>query len=105
MIGRASIGYPWVFNEIKHFMKTGKHLAPPTIKERIEVCKTHLLKSVEWKGERLGIVEMRRHYTNYFRGLPDFKEIRMVLVTSMNLQLLLETIDSIAVRYESSFAA
>ncbi len=101
MIGRASIGYPWVFNEIKHFLKTGEHLAAPTIKQRVEVCKTHLLKSVEWKGEKLGIVEMRRHYTNYFRGLPNFKEVRMVLVTSDSLSLLLETIDSIIVRYET----
>lgn len=100
MIGRASIGYPWIFNEIKHFLKTGEHLAPPTIRQRVEVCKTHLLKSVEWKGEKLGIVEMRRHYTNYFRGLNNFKDIRMVLVTSSDLNLLLETVDSVIARYE-----
>jgi tRNA-dihydrouridine synthase B len=99
MIGRASIGYPWIFNEIKHFLKTGEHLSTPTIAQRVEVCKTHLLKSVEWKGEKLGIVEMRRHYTNYFRGLPNFKDIRMILVTSDNLALLLETIDSVTERY------
>ncbi len=101
MIGRASIGYPWVFNEIKHFLKTGTHLPPPTIKQRVEVCKTHLIKSVEWKGEKLGILEMRRHYTNYFRGLPNFKDLRMILVTSENLSLLLETIDTVSSRYES----
>ena len=100
MIGRASIGYPWIFNEIKHFAKTGKYLAPPTIADRVEVCKTHLLKSVEWKGEKLGIVEMRRHYTNYFRGLDHFKETRMILVTSDSLPQLLETIGGIAPRYE-----
>jgi tRNA-dihydrouridine synthase B len=100
MIGRASIGYPWIFNEIKYFAKTGTHLAPPTIADRVEVCKTHLLKSVEWKGEKLGIVEMRRHYTNYFRGLDHFKETRMILVTSDNLPQLLETIAGIAPRYE-----
>jgi tRNA-dihydrouridine synthase B len=100
MIGRASIGYPWIFNEIKHFAKTGTHLAPPTILDRAEVCKTHLLKSVEWKGEKLGIVEMRRHYTNYFRGLDHFKETRMILVTSDSLSQLLETIAGIAPRYE-----
>ena len=100
MIGRASIGYPWIFNEIKHFAKTGTHLAPPTIADRVEVCKTHLLKSVEWKGEKLGIVEMRRHYTNYFRGLDHFKETRMILVTSDSLPQLLETIGGIAPRYE-----
>ncbi|HXD92695.1 MAG TPA: tRNA dihydrouridine synthase DusB [Bacteroidia bacterium] len=100
MIGRASIGYPWIFNEIKHFAKTGTHLAPPTIADRVEVCKTHLLKSVEWKGEKLGIVEMRRHYTNYFRGLDHFKETRMILVTSDSLPQLLETIAGVAPRYE-----
>ena len=99
MIGRASIGYPWIFNEIKHFAKTGTHLPPPTIADRVEVCKTHLIKSVEWKGEKLGIVEMRRHYTNYFRGLDHFKETRMVLVTSDSLPQLLETIAGIAPRY------
>ncbi len=103
MIGRASIGYPWIFNEMKHFFKTGTHLAPPTIIDRVEVCKTHLLKSVEWKGEKLGIVEMRRHYTNYFRGLDHFKETRMVLVTSDSLPQLLDTIAGIAPRYELAF--
>ena len=101
MIGRASIGYPWIFNEIKHFLKTGEHLPEPSIKQRVEVCKTHLLKSVEWKGEKLGIVEMRRHYTNYFRGLPNFKDLRMILVTSDSLPLLLDTIDSVVSRYEN----
>ncbi len=100
MIGRASIGYPWIFNEIKHFAKTGTHLAPPTIADRVKVCKTHLLKSVEWKGEKLGIVEMRRHYTNYFRGLDHFKETRMILVTSDSLPQLIDTIEGIAPRYE-----
>jgi nifR3 family TIM-barrel protein len=100
MIGRASIGYPWIFNEMKHFFKTGMHLAPPTIADRVGVCKTHLLKSVEWKGEKLGIVEMRRHYTNYFRGLDHFKETRMILVTSDSLPQLLDTIAGIAPRYE-----
>lgn len=99
MIGRASIGYPWIFNEIKHYLKTGTHLALPTIADRVEVCKTHLLKSIEWKGEKLGIVEMRRHYTNYFRGLDHFKETRMILVTSDSLPQLLETIISIALMY------
>jgi tRNA-dihydrouridine synthase B len=99
MIGRASIGYPWIFNEIKHFAKTGTHLAPPTIADRVNVCKTHLIKSVEWKGEKLGIVEMRRHYTNYFRGLDHFKDTRMILVTSDSLPQLLDTIEGIAPRY------
>jgi tRNA-dihydrouridine synthase B len=81
MIGRASIGYPWIFNEIKQFMKTGKHLHPPTIADRVKVCLTHLNASLEWKGPVLGIIEMRRHYTNYFKGIPHFKDYRMKLVT------------------------
>ena len=81
MVGRGAIGYPWIFNEIKHFLETGEHLPPPTIKERVEACKTHFTKSLEWKGERLGIVEMRRHYANYFKGIPHFKPTRMKLVT------------------------
>jgi tRNA-dihydrouridine synthase B len=81
MIGRASIGYPWIFNEIKHFMATGEHLAPPTIKDRITAARRHLEMSVKWKGETLGVVEMRRHYGNYFKGISHFKEHRMKLVT------------------------
>ncbi len=81
MIGRAAIGYPWIFNEIKHFMSTGGHLPKPTMANRVEVCKTHLQKSVEWKGEKLGILEMRNHYANYFKGVPNFKETRTRLVT------------------------
>jgi tRNA-dihydrouridine synthase B len=81
MIGRASIGYPWIFNEIKHFMRSGEHLMPPTIADRVQVCRTHLDASIEWKGPVLGIIEMRRHYTNYFKGIPHFKEYRMQLVT------------------------
>lgn len=104
MIGRASIGYPWVFNEIKHYLKTGQHLAKPTLAQRAEACRTHLIKSVEWKGEKLGILEMRRHYANYFRGLPDFKQTRTFLVTTDSLQQILETIDGIAGRYESVIA-
>jgi nifR3 family TIM-barrel protein len=81
MIGRAAIGYPWIFREIKHFFKTGEKLAGPTLEERIDVCRTHLQKSIEWKGEKTGIFEMRRHYANYFKGIPDFKEYRMRLVS------------------------
>lgn len=80
MIGRAAIGYPWIFREVKHFFETGEFLAGPTIEERIDVCRTHLLKSIEWKGPKTGIFEMRRHYANYFKGIPDFKEYRMKLV-------------------------
>lgn len=80
MIGRGSIGYPWIFREIRHFFETGERLKGPTIQERVDVCKVHLQKSVEWKGERTGIFEMRRHYSNYFKGIPHFKEYRMKLV-------------------------
>ncbi|GAB4376695.1 MAG: tRNA dihydrouridine synthase DusB [Salibacteraceae bacterium] len=100
MIGRASIGNPWIFNQIKHFMRTGSHLDPPSLKERAEAAKEHLTRSVAWKGERLGIVEMRRHYTNYFRGIPHFKETRLKLVTTDSLAELIDTIDSIPEKYE-----
>lgn len=81
MIGRAAIGYPWIFNEIKHFVKTGEHLSPPSIEQRVQVIRKHLYKSVEWKGLVSGINEMRRHYTNYLKGLPNIKEFRLQLVT------------------------
>jgi len=81
MIGRASIGHPWIFEEIKHFRKTGKMLPPPTIEQRVEAAADHLRMSVQWKGEKLGIVEMRRHYSNYFKGIPNFKQQRTSLVT------------------------
>lgn len=82
MIGRASIGNPWFFNQVKHFMKTGTHLAPPTILERVEAARRHLEMSIAWKGEVLGVLETRRHYTNYFKGIPHFKEYRTRMVTS-----------------------
>ncbi len=96
MIGRASIGYPWIFNEIKHFMATGEHLAPPTIEQRINVAKRHLEMSIKWKGEKLGVVEMRRHYANYFKGIPHLKEFRIKLVTENNPEILFHTLDEIA---------
>jgi nifR3 family TIM-barrel protein len=92
MIGRASIGYPWIFNEIKQFMKTGKHLPPPTIADRVKVCLTHLNASLQWKGPVLGIIEMRRHYTNYFKGIPHFKDYRMKLVTLNSADEIKETL-------------
>lgn len=82
MIGRASIGYPWFFREVKHYFKTGKHMAPPTLEERVDAARRHLQMSIDWKGERLGVFETRRHYTNYFKGIPHFKEYRMKMVTS-----------------------
>ncbi|HTL80516.1 MAG TPA: tRNA dihydrouridine synthase DusB [Bacteroidia bacterium] len=100
MIGRATIGHPWFFNEVKHFLKTGTHLAPPTIEDRVNVCRTHLQKSVEWKGERLGIIEMRRHYANYFKGIPNFKETRGKLVIEDSLATLNAMLDEIKLKFE-----
>src|ERR1700733_14044378 len=100
MIGRAAIGYPWIFNEINHYVKTGEILPPPTLEERIEVCKKHLHKSIEWKGPVVGINEMRRHYTNYLKGLPGIKEFRLKLVTLTSPQEINEVLDTITARYE-----
>lgn len=81
MIGRAAIGYPWIFKEIKHFMETGEHLPSPSVENRVEVCRKHLTQSLTWKGPVVGINEMRRHYANYLKGLPNIKEYRNRLVT------------------------
>src|SRR4030095_3091751 len=86
MVGRAAIGYPWVFNEIKHFVKTGEHLSPPSIEERVAVIRQHLHKSVEWKGMIAGINEMKRHYANYLKGLPNIKEFRQQLVLAKSVE-------------------
>ena len=96
MIGRAAIGYPWIFNEIKHFLKTGEHLPAPGLAERVAVAKEHLRFSVEWKGEKQGIFEMRRHYTNYFRGIPNFKPYRTRLVESDKYDEVQATLNEIA---------
>lgn len=100
MIGRASIGYPWIFREIKHFFQTGERLAGPTITERVDTCRIHLQKSIEWKGPKTGIFEMRRHYANYFKGIPHFKEYRMELVKLDNVADIEEVLNEI----ESNFA-
>ena len=92
MIGRAAIGYPWIFNEIKHYFATGEHLPAPTVKDRVDAARDHLLMSIKWKGERLGIAEMKRHYTNYFKGIAHFKDYRMKLVTSFELNEILDTL-------------
>lgn len=96
MIGRAAIGYPWIFREIKHYFKTGELLAPPSISERVEAAKDHLNMSVQWKGERLGVVEMKRHYTNYFKGIAHFKDFRTKLVTSFDLNEINDTLSYLA---------
>lgn len=100
MIGRASIGYPWIFREIKHYMATGEHLAEPTLQERIDVCKRHLDFSLRWKGDVLGVVEMRRHYTNYFKGLPNFKAYRTQLVTLNEPEAVKDVLSQIATEYQ-----
>ena len=82
MIGRASIGYPWFFKEVKHYFATGEHCPPPTMAARVLAAKRHLEMAIDWKGEKLGVFETRRHYTNYFKGIPNFKEHRIKMVTS-----------------------
>jgi nifR3 family TIM-barrel protein len=104
MIGRAAIGYPWIFNEIKHYMATGQLLPAPTIAQRVEVCRKHLTKSVEWKGEGLGVLEMRRHYTSYFKGLNHFKEFRTKLVTLNKLEEVLAVISQVEEHYSQEVA-
>jgi tRNA-dihydrouridine synthase B len=99
MIGRASIGHPWIFNEVKYFLETGKQAAPPSINDRVETCRTHFVKSIEWKGNITGIHEMRRHYSTYFKGLSHFKEIRMKLVTSYDIDEIHALLDQIKSRY------
>ena len=99
MIGRAAIGYPWIFNEIKHYFKTGEHLAPPTVMDRVEAARNHLTWSMDWKGERVGIVEMRRHYTNYFKGIHSFKEYKQRLVTIDDAEGLFKTLAEVAEVY------
>lgn len=95
MIGRGAIGYPWIFNEIKHFFQTGEKLPPPTIKDRLEAVRQHAEWSAEWKGERAGLIEMRQHYSNYFRGIPHFKEYRtkfLQVLTMQEMEAVLEEI-------------
>jgi len=101
MIGRASIGYPWIFREIKHYIQTGEHLAGPTLCERVVACREHLMMSIQWKGAKLGISEMKRHYTNYFKGLAHFKEYRTKLVTSNELDEILDILSYIETHQET----
>lgn len=100
MIGRASIGNPWIFNEIKHYLATGEKLLPPSIQQRVSACLKHLLFSVEWKGPIVGIFEMRRHYTNYFKGLTNFKPFRMRLVESHSVDEIKEILSEISLVYQ-----
>lgn len=99
MIGRATYGRPWIFREAKHFIKTGEVLSQPSVMERVEIAKTHLRKSLEIKGDYVGILEMRRHLTNYFKGLPDFKATRLKLVTTLDVDEVFATLDDIGDRW------
>ncbi len=99
MIGRASIGYPWFFREVKHFFEHGTHREKPTMQERVEVARRHLEMSIAWKGEKLGVFETRRHYTNYFKGIPNFKEHRMKMVTSDDSQGVFDAFDEALERF------
>ena len=99
MIGRAAIGNPWIFNEIKHFLKTGKHLSPPAIADRVKACKQHLKHSIEWKGEILGIAEMKRHYSNYFKGIPHFKDYRIKIITSESSEKIKSLLDEVNLNF------
>ena len=99
MIGRAAIGYPWIFREIKHYFATGELLSPPTIADRVAAARNHLIWSVEWKGERQGVLEMRRHYANYFKGLPNFKEHRQRLVTLDSAAETVTALEEIVAKY------
>lgn len=100
MIGRAAIGYPWIFREIHHYMATGQLLPPPTVEERVTVSKNHLRKSVEWKGPIVGINEMRRHYANYLKGLPGIKEYRNRLVTIKEMEEIEAVLDEVQQQYK-----
>lgn len=99
MIGRASIGHPWIFNEIKHFLRTGTLLAPPTLDDRVDAAREHLERSIAWKGTYEGVVEMRRHYSNYFKGLPDFKQMRLRLCTTNEPEGLYALLDEVRMMY------
>ena len=105
MVGRAAIGYPWIFREIKHFTQTGEWMDPPTIEERVQVCRIHLYKSLEWKGPQRGLFETRRHYAHYLKGLPGLKNYRNRLVTAVSpeeVEIVLEEILSLYRHYEIS---
>lgn len=100
MIGRATYGRPWIFKEIKHYLSTGEHMPELTVEEKSDLAKRHLLKSVEVKGDRVGVLEMRRHLSAYFKALPDFKPIRMKLVTENSYPELLKILDNIKEIYQ-----
>jgi nifR3 family TIM-barrel protein len=95
MIGRASIGSPWFFKAVKHYFETGTHCEPPSLVERVDIARRHLQMAIDWKGEKLGVFETRRHYTNYFKGIPHFKDYRMKMVTSDHSEDVFATFDEV----------
>lgn len=101
MIGRAAIGAPWIFQQVKHYFETGEVLPMPRVEERIEVCKEHLMASLQWKGEKLGVLEMRRHYATYLKGLPNIKELRHKIVQSLEANEILDILEQIKEDYAS----
>ena len=103
MIGRPAIGNPWIFREIKHFLKTGEHHHQPTMEERVDAARKHLQWEIEWKGEPLGVREMRRHYANYFKGLPNIKEHRMKLVTEDVAENIFNKLNDILDKYHDYY--
>jgi nifR3 family TIM-barrel protein len=101
MIGRATIGNPWIFNEIKEYISSGLKLQPPTISQRVDVCKRHFEFGIKWKGDVLGIVEMRRHYSNYFKGIAHFKDYRTRLVSTMDQNEIIAILDEVAEKFSA----
>jgi tRNA-dihydrouridine synthase B len=99
MIGRAAIGHPWIFREVKHYLKTGEHMAQPTLAERLDACREHVMHSIEWKGNNLGLLEMRRHYGPYFRGLENIKGYRSRLVQTLSAQEVYDILGEIENHY------
>ena len=103
MIGRASIGNPWFFADVKHFFKTGEHPEPPEISERVEMARRHLTMAIDWNGEHAGLYETRRHYTNYFKGIPHFKEYRLRMVTAESKEKVFEVFEEVEEKFSRSF--
>lgn len=99
MIGRATYGHPWIFQEIRHYLDTGELMPQMNVRDRVALAKRHLTKSLEIKGDRVGVLEMRRHLSCYFKGLPDFKPYRLKLVTENDPAVLFTLLDEIGIKW------
>ena len=99
MIGRASIGNPWFFKDVKHYFKTGEHAEPASLEERVQTARRHLEMAIDWNGEHAGLFETRRHYTNYFKGIPHFKEYRLRMVTAESKEMVFEVFDEVLEKF------